>query len=173
MSSPTTSKPFVISRTFVAPRTLVWDAWTKPEHLARWMSPKGMAPAVTRMDLRPGGCYHYSLKMPQGGEMWGKWVLREVVPPERLVWEHAFSNPEGGLTRHPMAPNWPLQMLSVATFAEAAVKTTVTLHWTTLNATPSEQKTFDDAHGGMTGGWTGTFEQLEAYLAEVQGKGRG
>jgi uncharacterized protein YndB with AHSA1/START domain len=72
-----------------------------------------------------------------------------------------------------MAPNWPLQMLSVATFVEVDGKTTVTLNWTTLNATLAEQKTFDDAHGGMTGGWTGTFEQLEAYLAEVQGKGRG
>lgn len=67
-----------------------------------------------------------------------------------------------------MAPDWPREMLSIATFAEAAGRTTVRLEWTTLNATATEQKVFDDAHGGMTGGWTGTFDQLDSYLAEIQ-----
>lgn len=172
MTAPAASKPFIISRSFDAPRTLVWQVWTQAEHLGRWFSPKGLTPDFARMDLRSGGNFHYGMKTPDGGTMWGKWIFREVTPPERLVWEHSFSDAQGGITRHPMAPNWPLQMLSVATFTETAGKTTVRLEWTTLNATPSEQKVFDDAHGGMTGGWTGTFEQLEAYLAGLRNGGR-
>jgi len=46
----------------------------------------------------------------------------------------------------------------------------VTLRWLPINATAEEQATFDAAHGGMQGGWTGTFERLDAYLAATQPK---
>ena len=167
MTSPAPSQPVRISRTFDAPRALVWQLWTQPEHLGRWFSPKGVTPAGGTMDLRTGGSYHYCLKTLDGNEMWGKWVFREVTPPERMVWVHSFSDAQGGTTRHPMAANWPLEMLSRATFTEAGGKTTVTLEWHALNATPDEQKVFDAAHGGMRGGWTGTFDHLDAYLAEI------
>ena len=120
------------------------------------------------MDLRAGGSYHYCLRTADGNEMWGKWIFREVTPPARLVWVHSFSDAHGGTTRHPMAANWPLEMLSLATFTESGGKTTVTLQWSALNATAAEQKVFDDSHGGMRGGWTGTFEHLDAYLAELR-----
>jgi uncharacterized protein YndB with AHSA1/START domain len=165
MTAPASSKPFVITRTFAAPRALVWQVWTQPEHMGRWFSPKGFARVSARMDLRPGGIFLYGLKAPNGLEMWGKWIFREITPPERLVWEQCFSNAEGGVERHPMAREWPLRMLSTATFTEADGQTTIRLEWTTLDASPSEQKLFDDSHGSMQGGWTGTFDQLEAYLA--------
>ena len=57
-------------------------------------------------------------------------------------------------------------MLTTTTFAEHAGKTTVTIQWSALNAKPEEQKTFDTSHDGMRMGWTGTFDQLEAYLAK-------
>lgn len=168
MTSPAPSKPFTISRTFEAPRALLWQVWTQPEHLGRWFSPKGVTPVSGKMDLRTGGSYHYCLRTPDGNDMWGKWVFREVTPPERMIWVHSFSDAQGGTTRHPMAANWPLEMLSRATFTESGGKTTVTLEWTALNATPAEQKVFDDSHGSMRGGWTGTFEHLEAYLTEFR-----
>jgi len=99
-------------------------------------------------------------------QMWGKFTYREIVAPQRLVWVNAFSDEKGGLGRHPMAPEWPQQMLTVVTFDEAAGRTTVTVRWTTLDATPAEQKVFDENHDSMRMGWTGTFEQLEAYLAK-------
>jgi uncharacterized protein YndB with AHSA1/START domain len=58
-------------------------------------------------------------------------------------------------------------MLSTITFTEHEGRTTVTVQWAPLNATDSERKTFAGAHEGMNKGWTGTFEQLEAYLAKV------
>lgn len=171
MTSSAPSKPFIISRTFAAPRALLWEVWTRPEHLMRWFGPRGFTAPIARLDLRSGGGFHFCLRNAENVEMWGKWVFREVAPPERLVWVHSFSDAQGGVTRHPMAPTWPLEMLTVVTFTESAGRTTVRLEWTALNASATEQKTFDDSHGSMNGGWTGTFEQLEAYLAEVQ-KGR-
>jgi uncharacterized protein YndB with AHSA1/START domain len=98
--------------------------------------------------------------------MWAKFVYREIVAPARLVWVHSFSDEAGGLTRHPMAPTWPLQMLTTVTFEDApGGKTKLTLCWSPLDASAEEQATFDAAHEGMRGGWTGSFERLEAYLA--------
>ncbi len=72
------------------------------------------------MDLRPGGTYHYGMKAPDGAPMWGKMVYREISPPERIVFINSFSDEAGGTTRHPMAPTWPLEMLSVFTFEDDA-----------------------------------------------------
>ena len=99
-----------------------------------------------------------------GQLMWGKWVFREIVPPERLVWVHSFSDEHGGLTRHPAAPDWPLEMLATVTFAEGGGSTTVTVVFSALNGTAEERATFDANHGSMQMGWTGTFETLEEYL---------
>ncbi len=60
---------------------------------------------------------------------------------------------------------WPLQMLTVITFAENAGKTTVTVNWLPLDADDDERRVFDNNHASMSGGWGGTFEQLTAYLA--------
>ena len=70
-------KPFVITRTLNAPRKLVWQAFTEAERLKKWFGPKGFTPDVSKMDLRPGGTYHYRLKGPDGSTMWGKWVFRD------------------------------------------------------------------------------------------------
>ena len=58
----TTNQEFTITRTFNAPRDLVWRAWTEEKQLAKWWGPKGFAIIASRMDLRPGGMYHYGLR---------------------------------------------------------------------------------------------------------------
>jgi uncharacterized protein YndB with AHSA1/START domain len=119
------------------------------------------------MDLRPGGSYLYGMKAPDGSAMWGKFVYREVVPPERMVFINSFSDEAGGITRHPMAPTWPLEMLSTFTFEEApGGKTKLTIRWSPHNATDEERKTFDAGHDSMRQGWGGTLEKLTAYLAK-------
>ena len=110
--------PFVISREFDAPRERVWQAWTEPERLQQWFSPKGFSVIAAKLDLRTGGTYHYGMRMADGREVWGKWLIREVKRPERLVFINTFSDPQGGLTRHPFSPDWPAKMLSTITFAE-------------------------------------------------------
>lgn len=160
-------EPFVISREFNAPRELVWKAWTEPERMKEWFGPKGVTSRYAKMDFRPGGSYHYSQVTPDGKEMWGKAVYREIIAPEKIVWVQSFSDKDGGFTRHPLSPTWPLQMLTEAMFSERGGKTTVTIKWLPLDATNEELQTFDGARGGMTQGWAGTFDQLTEYLAKV------
>jgi len=106
------------------------------------------------------------MRDPTGNVMWAKFVYREIVAPERLVWEHSFSDEAGGLTRHPLSPTWPLRLLTTVTLEDApGGKTSLTLRWSPLDATPQEQSTFDAEHEGMRGGWGGSFERLDAYLA--------
>ena len=76
--------------------------------------------------------------------MWGKFVYREVVPHEKLVFINSFSDENGGITRHPMEPNWPLEMLSTFSFEDVpGGKTKFTVTWTPHNASEEEHKTFD------------------------------
>ena len=161
------SAEFVVSRVFDAPRDVVWTAFTDPEYMKHWWGPKGFAVIAATMDLRPGGRYHYGLRAPDGSEMWGKFAFRQIVAPERMEFINSFSDEAGGTTRHPMHMTWPLEMLSVFTFEEVpGGKTRFNLHWSPWNATPEEQKTFDQGHQSMLMGWGGTMDQLTAYLAE-------
>ena len=164
------TEPFVFrtSRLLDAPRDLVWKAWTEPERLAEWMSPAGVTVAHTAMDLRVGGIYHYGLRNPDGDIYWGRWVFQEITAPERLVVITSFSDPAGGVTRHPLGPEWPLETHSTTTLAEEDGGTRLTLAWTPWNATESELQAFAGGAASMEKGWGGTLAQLEAYLARLQ-----
>lgn len=160
------TKPFVISREFAAPRDLVWKVWTEREHFSRWFGPKGVTVSCAKFDLQPGGMCHYSMTGPNGIPIWGRALYREIVPPTKIVWINSFSDENAGLTRHPLTTDlWPLQMLTVVTFAENAGKTAVTVTWLPFDATDEERRVFDANHPSMTMGWGGTFENLATYLA--------
>jgi uncharacterized protein YndB with AHSA1/START domain len=162
----TAVQPFIISRTFDAPRKLVWKAWTEREGLMQWFGPKGCTMPVANMDFRVGGICHSCLRSPDGREMWGKFIYREIVSPERLVYAQHFSDAEGGIARHPLSSTWPLQMLTTVTFAEQNGKTLLTVQWVPLHPTDEERQTFDSAHEGMRQGWSGSFDQLADLLAK-------
>jgi len=164
----TQSKAFVLSRVFDAPRDLLWQCFTDPERMKQWWGPKGAKILKAKMDLRPGGSYHYGMQTPDGTVMWGKFVYRKIDLQDRIELINSFSDEAGGLTRHPFAPNWPLELLSVFTFENApGGKAQFTIHWSPLNATAEEQKTFDAGHASMTQGWGGTMDQLAAYLTQA------
>lgn len=164
-----TSTDFVISRTFDAPRELVWECFTNPERMMEWWGPKGVAVVHSKMDLRVGGTYLYGMKNPDGSVMWGRQVFREITPPERLVFINSFSDEHGGLSRRPMAPTWPLEMYSIYTLEELpSGKTKFTVTWRPHNATAEEQAAFDAGHDSMRGGWGGTLDKLQAYLPQAR-----
>jgi uncharacterized protein YndB with AHSA1/START domain len=162
-AGPVTS--FVLSHTFDAPRDLVWRAFTEPERMKQWWGPKGFPVVASAMDVRPGGMCHYAMSVPDGSLMWGKFAYREIVAPERLVFVNGFSNENGDFIRHPLVPVWPLEVLSVFRFTEQEGRTTFTLEWTPINASAEECALFEHSHEGMTQGWAGTLEQLDAHLA--------
>ena len=158
-------KPFEISRVVDAPRERVWQAWTEAERLKKWWGPKGFTVKQCKVDLRPGGLMHYCLRTPDGKDMWGKFVYREIVKPEKLVWLNSFSDEKGGTTVHPMSPTWPREMLTTVTFEAQGGKTKVTVQWLPVDtSTDLERKTFEEGRDSMKMGWSGTFEQFADYL---------
>ena len=98
----TKSPDFVISRVFDAPRELVWKAFTEPERMKQWWGPKGFTVIASKMDLRPGGTYHYGMKAPDGRRCGASSSSARSSPPERMVFINSFSDEAGGTTRHPM-----------------------------------------------------------------------
>jgi uncharacterized protein YndB with AHSA1/START domain len=157
----------VITRVFDAPRDLVFKAWTEAERLERWWGPKGVTLHVCAFDLRPGGVFHYRLRLPQGQDWWGKFAYRDIVVPERLVFVVSFTDEAGNPTRHPLSPNWPLEVLTTVTFAEHEGGTALSMRSVPINATESERKTFEDGHESVRRGTAGTFDQLAEYLANA------
>jgi uncharacterized protein YndB with AHSA1/START domain len=84
-------REILITRSFNAPRRLVFDAHTKPELLRRWLSgPDGWAWVVCEVDLREGGAYRWVWRGPDGVEMGIHGVHREIVVPERLTCTQIF-----------------------------------------------------------------------------------
>lgn len=156
--------PFTLSESFPIAADRMFELWTQPDHLAKWFGPAGVRVVQHTMDLRPGGSYHFCLQGPVGDPLWGKWVFREITPPTRLVWLHSFSDEAGGVSKHPMSPTWPLEIVSTVEFQQLGDMTRVSLHWVTHNASDLEQQTFDDAHASLQMGWGGTMAQLQAYV---------
>ncbi|MCA8880614.1 MAG: SRPBCC domain-containing protein [Rhodobacteraceae bacterium] len=156
---------FSITRIFNAPRSRVWNAWTTPEALAQWFGPKGSSGTILEFDLRPGGEWRGRMDAPDGSAMYSKFVFREVEPMSRLVWVHGFADAAGNRIRAPFAQQFPLEMLATVLFADLGDRTRIDLSWAPLDATPEEEAFFAGMMTSMTGGWSGSFEQLDEYLA--------
>src|SRR5262245_9338520 len=81
----------LITRVFDAPRALVFEAWTDPEHVRHWFGPKHCPATQVTLDVRPGGRWRGCLRdVDTGNFLWLGGVYREVVPPERLVFTFAW-----------------------------------------------------------------------------------
>lgn len=158
---------FVINRVFDAPIDLMYRMWTDPEHLSRWIPPTGTTMKFLRADIRPGGTTHSF--MTDGGslKMYGRAEYLEMSPPHRIVYAQQFVDEQGAVSRHPLAPTWPETMLTIVTLAEEGPEQTrVTVTWEPHGAVTAEElATFVSARAGMTMGWTGSFDKLEALLA--------
>ena len=164
-------KSFSISRDLTAPRALVYEVLTEAKHLANWWSAEGFRTIYSAMDFRVGGTYHYGLEGPGGMQMWGLQRFLEIAPKERIVLIQSFSDRDGGLARHPMAPDWPLELLSTTTFADIAPgMTRITINWRPYNSDEAGIRAFEAGRPSMTGGFDGTFKKLETYLAGLQGE---
>jgi uncharacterized protein YndB with AHSA1/START domain len=138
----------VAVRVVAAPRRLVFDAWTKPEHVQRWLlGPEGWSMPVCEIDLRAGGAWRFGWRKDDGRtmEMTGKYL--EVVPPERIVHTERW----GG--------EWPEARVTTV-FAESGGKTTITL---TMRYASKEVRD-RVLETGMTGGMDVSFVRLDQLL---------
>lgn len=158
---------FVINREFAAPKEVVFAMWTDPAHLAQWLPPKGFTMEFRKADIRTGGSSFYAMT---NGEftMYGRAQYLEIQAPDRLVYTQQFCDETGTQTsRHPAAPVWPETMLTTVTFVEEEAETTrVTVTWETYGAATEEEIAFfAKSRGGMTMGWTGSFDKLDEVLS--------
>jgi uncharacterized protein YndB with AHSA1/START domain len=164
------AQQFVITRTYDAPRDLVWKAWTEADRLAQWWGPRGAKIRVIKLEVRPGGVFHYSMQFKPGHEMFGRFVYREIAAPERLVFINSFSDADGGLTRAPfpqLGDKWPLEVLNTLTLAEQGGKTTLTLRGNPINATEEEVAMYTSMFDSMRQGFGGSFDKLAEHLAKA------
>lgn len=121
------------------------------------------------LDFRVGGAHLYGNESPDGIEIWGKQVFREIVPNEQLSFIQSFSESNGGVTRHPMSPTWPLETLATHVFeAVDTAHTKVTLTWQPWNSDDAGNATFDAARSSLEQGIGGSYAKLEIYLKCIQ-----
>ena len=149
----------IITRIFDAPRELVWQAWTDPEHIRRWWGPKDFTAPACRIDFRVGGKYLFCMRSPDGKDYWSTGVYREIVPLERIVCTDSFADEQGNVvpaTYYGMSPDFPLEMLVTVTFEDQAGKTKMTLKHSGLPAGEMSEQT--------GAGWNESFDKLAASL---------
>jgi uncharacterized protein YndB with AHSA1/START domain len=140
---------FTTRRVVDAPRALVFDAFTKCEHLKRWMGPRSLTMVTCESDPRAGGRYRFVFRSPDGNEVGFSGEFREVTRPERVVRTFIFE---------PMPDAAALETLELS---EADGKTTITT--TTLHKTVENR----DGHvgSGMEAGMTEGYARLDELLA--------
>ncbi|MFC5531421.1 SRPBCC domain-containing protein [Cohnella yongneupensis] len=149
----------IIDRIFNAPRELVWKAVTEPEHVSRWWAPYEYTIPVCKIDLRPGGLWHYCMRSAEGEEHWVRSDYREIVKPERLVYTSLFSDADA-------VPNdvIPEQLNTMKLFEQEDGKTKMIVQ---VHFDKAEDLKFT-VEAGMAEGMTNAFLKLDLLLAEAQ-----
>jgi len=157
---------FIINRTFDVPVARMFEMWSNPQHFAQWLPPEGMAMELIRGEIKPGASIFSRMHGPEF-QFHVRFDYHEVQP-NRIVYTQQFCDEHGGISRHPFAPVWPETMLTtVDLVAEGSESTRVVVSMEAHGAAgPEELQRFLEARGGMTLGWTGSFDKLEALLPE-------
>lgn len=145
----TQDREIALTRLLNAPVELVWEMWTKPEHIANWWGPNGFTNTISKMDMTPGGEWELVMHGPDGTNYKNKSVFKEVVEYKKIVYEH---------TSYP-------SFISTITFEERGEQTL--LNWQMLFETRElflqVIKTFKADEGLKQ-----NADKLEAYLVRAK-----
>ncbi len=139
-----------IQRTFDAPLSLVWEAWTRPEHIAQWWSPKVMVTKVIEHSFEVGGKWKYSMPMPDGQEFIAEGEYMEIVLMEKIVSKANF---------RPMTEGVENRCL----FKKNGNKTDFTFHV----IHPTEEYCIQQEKMGILNGWGSVFGRLDDFLQTI------
>ena len=139
-----------IERTLNAPLQLVWEAWTKPEHLAAWWGPKGMEVSVLEHDFKVGGKWKYAMKMPDGNDFVSDGEFLEIVELSKIVSLANFKPMTEGVEIHSL-------------FEANGNQTKFTFK--VVHAT--EEYKIQQEQMGIYNGWGSAFDRLEELLDTV------
>ena len=147
----TVAGELVITRMFDAPRELVFECWTEPQHLQRWQgAPRGFTVTSSESDVRPGGFFRICMRSPEGVDNWLEGGYREISKPQRLVFTHVWLD----ANRKPGK-----ETLVTITLAERDGKTELTLRQTGFASVESRD--------GHKVGWNSALDVLVDYLSEA------
>jgi uncharacterized protein YndB with AHSA1/START domain len=147
-----TETDVVITRVVSAPRRLVFDAWTTPQHLQQWLlGPEGWTMPICELDARPGGAWRYVWRKADGSEMTLSGIVKEIVRPERMV------------TTERWGPEWP-ETVNTVVFSESAGQTTITV---TVRY-PSKEARDAALQTGMKEGMDQGFARLDQLLLTLR-----
>jgi uncharacterized protein YndB with AHSA1/START domain len=154
-AAPIAERELAITRTFEAPRELVFRMWTDPAHVARWWGPHHFTNPVCEVDARVGGAILIHMRAPDGADhpMTGRFL--EIAPPERLVFTTAVDSADGERL---------LEGHTTVTFAEHGGKTTLTLNTRAVGFAAVAARMLE----GMQAGWTQSLEKLEALVNQTR-----
>ena len=153
----------VITREFAAPRQLVWDVWTQPQHVAKWFGPKGFTTRVEKLDFNVGGQSVYVMIGPDGTEYPSNGVFKEIVPIEKIVTTDEFGD---GFEEIESMKNVDLPEILTQTYlfddlGERTKLTIIVSHPTTEDREKHEAM-------GVVGGWNSSLDKAEEYFVELQ-----
>jgi uncharacterized protein YndB with AHSA1/START domain len=143
-----------LTRVLNAPRELVFKVWTDPKHVAQWWGPHGFTNPVCEVDARPGGEMRIQMRAPDGTSYPMSAIFKELVAPERIVFQSAALDPNG---------NPLFEVLTTVTLADQSGKTKLTLHAKVLTITPAAPQYL----AGMKMGWTQSLERLAAHVEKA------
>ncbi len=139
-----------IKKTFNAPIQLVWEAWTQPEHIAKWWSPKGIETKVIEHNFKIGGKWKYIMPMLDGNEFVAEGKYIEIVKFEKIISTADF---------RPMTEGVEIQAL----FTENGNKTDFIFNI----VHPTEAYKIQQEKMGILNGWGSVFDRLEKLLLEI------
>jgi uncharacterized protein YndB with AHSA1/START domain len=149
---PLAEREITITRIFDAPRALVFKAWTDAAMLAQWWGPKGFTNPVCELDPHVGGAIRIHMRAPDGAVYPMDGEIREIVPPERLVFTNNALDGDG---------NRVTEGLTTVTFTDEGGKTKLTLHTRGAAVVEIAVKYLQ----GMEYGWMQSIDKLQALLA--------
>ena len=151
---------FVIARMFNGPARIVFDAYTRPELVARWWAPQSHGVSIIKCeaDVRSGGSYRYVLRVGREHEMAFSGEYLEVTPPSRLVFTQLFEPTAGGVQPGDQA------ITITVTFEERDGET----HFLSRTVCPTPELRDTIIASGMESGMRETMDQLEALMASLQ-----
>ena len=160
---------FTISRTFDAPRRLVFNCWVEPQHFEKWaLAPAGCTCRLLHADVRPGGYYHVLQQEPDGRQVYCKFAFQQISPIDQLVFVTAICDETGEIVKNPFFPEWPVRLLTTVTFEDDGSGTKVTAFWEPIEASDAEvaflMQNLKIGHAG----WSQTFDRLQTTIDALE-----
>jgi len=88
VKTDSSDRELIITRLLHAPRELVWEVWTNPDHIKNWWGPDGFTNSISIMEVKAGGVWDLVMHGPDGTDYKNKSIFKEIVKPEKIVYEH-------------------------------------------------------------------------------------